>query len=64
MLTAEAVLCEDGKHVMFYVYDGDDLVGTHTQPLPIVLSQEAFEACRSEWEQSFRIGDWGVPPAP
>jgi hypothetical protein len=64
MLTAEAVLCEDGKHVMFYVYDGDDLAGTHTQPLPIVLSQKAFETCRSEWERSFRIGDWGIPPAP
>ncbi len=64
MLSAEAVLCEDGRHVMFYVYDGDCLVGTHTQSLPIALCENAFEECRPEWEQSFRVGDWGIPPAP
>ncbi|RVI06483.1 hypothetical protein CN205_13935 [Sinorhizobium meliloti] len=63
-IEAEAVLCEDGRTVMVYLYRGDDLIGTGSQSLPLTITEEAFEAVRPEWEQTW--GDAGpggeVPP--
>jgi hypothetical protein len=52
MRTVEAVLCEDSKSVGFYHYDGDELISFTTQALPMVISEEAFQELRSEWELS------------
>ncbi|MDX0760003.1 hypothetical protein GOD62_29370 [Sinorhizobium medicae] len=52
-IEAEAVLCEDGRAVMVYLYRGDDLIGTGSQSLPLTITEEAFESIRSEWEHAW-----------
>ncbi|WJR67657.1 hypothetical protein QTA58_02510 [Neorhizobium sp. CSC1952] len=53
MIEAEAVLCEDGRTVMVYLYQGKDLVDTRSQSLPFVISDDAFEDVRAEWERAW-----------
>lgn len=53
MIQAEAVLCEDSRTVGIYLYSGDDLVRFTTQPLPVPMTEEAFEEVRPEWEQAW-----------
>jgi hypothetical protein len=48
---AEAVLCEDGRTVVAYLYSGDELIGTRCQSLPIPITEEVFREVRPEWEQ-------------
>ncbi|TDX77738.1 hypothetical protein EDE05_11447 [Neorhizobium sp. R1-B] len=51
MIEAEAVLCEDGRTVLVYLYQHDDLVGTRSQSLPLTISDGEFEEIRPEWER-------------
>lgn len=53
MIQVEAVLCEDQRSVALYHYSGDDLLCISTQPLPMPITEEAFEEIRPEWETAW-----------
>lgn len=52
MIKAEAVLCEDNQTVLVYLYEGEEIVGTRSHRLPLIITEDAFEDMRAEWEQA------------
>ncbi|MDX0581949.1 hypothetical protein GOD01_03335 [Sinorhizobium medicae] len=53
MIDVEAYLCEDSRTVMLSAFRGEALISTEYQFLPLPITEEVFEAIRSEWESAW-----------